>query len=71
MTRKFGPKSTDHPSVGEPCPVCGIEFQPGDYTTLRVQGPANEEEARKAEAGKAYTATAIEIHWDCQSEEES
>jgi hypothetical protein len=66
MTSKFGPKSDGHPSIGEPCPVCGIAFKAGDYTTLEMTHAASPEDAQKAREGRAYTAAAVEVHWDCR-----
>lgn len=64
--RRFGPKTADHPSVDQPCAACKEPFQAGDFTALVVIGPGNdEEEQRKARAGRAYTAVAVEAHWDC------
>ncbi len=63
MPRKFGPKSADHPGIGQPCKLCGIAFKEGDFTGLITVEPADEEEAQKAREGKAYTARAEEVHW--------
>lgn len=62
--RAFGPKTADHPGVGETCPICGHVFQEGDYTTLVARAPASEEEAEKRRAGRAYTARADEVCWE-------
>lgn len=66
--RKFGPKSPDHPSVGSTCPVCDVAFKAGDYTTLEMTHAADLEEARKSQAGRPFTAAAVEVHWDCRSQ---
>jgi hypothetical protein len=66
--RKFGPKQDDHPSIGGLCPVCGTAFRAGDYTTVEMTHAADVEEARKAQAGRPFTAAAIEVHWDCRSQ---
>jgi hypothetical protein len=64
--RKFGPKTADHPSVGEPCPACKVSFKEGDFTTLVVLGPGNDpEEQTKAKEGRPYNAVAVEVHWKC------
>lgn len=63
--RLCGPKKPDHPSVGEPCPVCQTPFQAGDMTSLVPIRPADKEEARKARAGVAHTAEAVEVHVRC------
>lgn len=66
MIRKFGPKSADHPSIGRPCPACGVPFAVGDYTTLVPLGPGNDREARRRrDAGRTYNSVAAEVHWDC------
>lgn len=63
---KYGPKQSDHPSVGELCPACRLPFAVGDYTTLVALGPGDDPEAqRKASAGQPYNAVALEVHWDC------
>jgi len=67
---KFGPKSANHPSVGEPCPACGKPFAAGDYTTLVMLGPGDDEESReRARVGRAYNADAVEVHWACATGE--
>lgn len=64
--RAFGPKSADHPSVGNTCEACGEDFKAGDYTTLAVLGPGSDpEEQEKARDGRPYNAIAVEIHWSC------
>lgn len=66
MTRKFGPKLSNHPSIGKPCPACGKLFKEGDYTTLVALGPGNDLEAQeRAKQGRPYNAVAVEVHWDC------
>lgn len=72
VTRRFGPKTADHPSAGQPCPACGHNFAAGDYTTLALLGPgADAEQRRKAVSGLAYTAVGVEVHWACATGEES
>ena len=44
MRMKYGPKRSDHPSVGKPCAACGELFAEGDYTTLIELGPGNDPE---------------------------
>lgn len=67
-TKKFGPKQADHPSISEECPACKKPFKEGDYTTLLPIGPGDNEESRKrAAAGAAYNAVAIEVHWECSA----
>jgi len=66
MSRKFGPKPKDHPSIGKACPACKKPFVENDYTTLIALGPGDNAEAReKAKAGRAYNAVAAEVHYDC------
>ena len=63
---KYGPKKNNHPSIGNPCPVCGIKFKENDYTTLAVIGVDNEEDRQKMIDGRVYNAVAKEIHWTCR-----
>ncbi len=64
--QKCGPKKANHPSIGELCQACKKQFKEGDYTTLVVLGPGDNEEARKrCLAGDAYNAVALEIHYEC------
>lgn len=66
MSRPFGPKPADHPSVGNPCPACHAKFRAGDWTALVPIGPGDDAEAQEAvRNGHAYTAIAIEAHWTC------
>ena len=64
--RKFPPLQEDHPLVGDTCPVCNNTFCAGDETTLCATHPADQEEAKKAQQGKAYTAVAVPVHWWCR-----
>jgi hypothetical protein len=67
--RKFGPKRADHPGIGKLCDACHRPFAEGDYTTLVILGPGDDDEARKRrDEGRAYNAIAIEIHWDCSEQ---
>jgi hypothetical protein len=69
MTRKYGPKSVDHPSIGTQCAACGKPFKVGDYTALIELGPADDPEERKlASEGEIYNAACVEIHWDCSDQ---
>ncbi len=69
--RKFGPKTADHPSVGNPCPACRDPFIAGDYTTIVPLGPGDDPESReRARAGRVYNAVAVEAHWSCVTGEE-
>jgi len=61
----FGPKTPDHPSIGTPCPLCGVPFAAGDWTGLVAMEPGSPEDAAKAAAGRAYTARAVELHQRC------
>lgn len=65
--RKYGPKLNDHPSIGEPCPACGVKFKAGDMTTLVVLVPENSDDYAKMMAGEAYNAPALEVHWECRN----
>jgi hypothetical protein len=69
---KFGPKSADHPPVGNPCPACHEVFAAGDYTTLITLGPGKDPEAQeRAREGRVYTAVAVEVHYTCATGEVS
>lgn len=63
--RIFEPLKPDHPIVGTPCWHCKRPFASGDHTTLIPTVPADEEEAAKARAGRAFTAQAYPMHADC------
>lgn len=66
MTRKFGPKDANHPSIGTLCSACKVPFKEGDYTTLIALGPGNDPEAQeRARQGRPYNAVAVEVHWNC------
>jgi hypothetical protein len=65
MTRWYGPKKPDHPSIGIPCPFCGVPFKAGDFTGLVVFRTARNERAETEAAGRPYTAEAKEVHRDC------
>lgn len=66
---KFGPKSADHPSIGELCQACKKPFIVGDYTTLVPLGPGDDpDEQRKAKDGQPYNAVAVEVHYSCAGE---
>ena len=51
---KYGPKSDASPSIGTPCPRCGIPFEAGDFTTLM-----------RSTRDSKFGNTPVEIHWDC------
>jgi hypothetical protein len=43
----------------------------GDYTTIVALGPGDDEEAqRRRDAGRPYNAVAVEVHWDCSTQED-
>jgi hypothetical protein len=63
--RKMGPLAADHPAVGEVCTVCCQPIAAGDFVTLLLVGPADDDDAWKAAAGLAHTAQAVVIHWLC------
>ena len=66
MSRKFGPKTADHPTINQPCAACGVHFQEGDYTTLVAVGPGDDaEERQRRDEGRPYNSVAVEVHWDC------
>ena len=51
---KYGPKSDLSPTLGDPCPLCGVPFARGDFTTLV---------RRTAES--AFADDGAEVHWTC------
>lgn len=68
--RRFGPKMSDHPSVGRECPACHECFRGGDFTTLVCLGPGGDPEAQeRCRSGRPYTAVAVEVHWACATGE--
>ena len=66
MSRKFGPKLADHPSIGELCLACRRPFAVGDYTTLVPIGPGDDTDGQdRRDEGRVYNAVAVEVHWEC------
>ncbi len=66
MSQRFGPKTANHPSIGQNCPACGVPFKEGDYTTIVPLGPGNnEDEQAKARQSLPYNAVSLEVHWTC------
>lgn len=51
---RYGPKEELSPSLGEPCPICGIPFKVGDYTALI-----------RSTSHSKYGNQRIEVHWEC------
>lgn len=70
--RKFGPKTAEHPSVGNPCPACHTVFAVGDFTALVTLGPGDDpDQQERARQGRVYNAVAVEVHWTCATGEPS
>lgn len=70
--RKFGPKQQDYPEDYPKCPACQQAFKKGDFSTLIMLGPGdNEEEQKKAKAGRPYNGVAMEVHWTCATGEKT
>jgi hypothetical protein len=64
--RKYGPKPEGHPSIGDPCQACRINFKAGDFTALVPLGPGDDtEEQAKCRAGRPYNAVSVEVHYAC------
>lgn len=64
--RKFGPKTSDDPALGNPCPACGEPFKEGDYSALVGIGPGSDEEQReRRDSNRPYNSVALEVHWEC------
>ena len=62
----FGPKRSDHPSIGEICQACKEPFKEGEFTTLVILGPGKDPEAQQlAREGRMYNAIAEELHYAC------
>ncbi len=51
---KFGPKEELSPSIGTPCPICGVPFAVGDYTALV-----------RTTSHSRFGNEKVEVHWDC------
>lgn len=69
MSRKFGPKPAEHPGIGIECPACHVPFKEGDFTTLVILGPGDDEDARyRRDTGRPYNAVAVEVHWECSEQ---
>lgn len=67
---KIGPKTENHPSIGELCRVCNRPFKEGEFTTLVSLGPDSEEGRSRRDLGRPYNSVAIEIHWQCSEKRE-
>ncbi len=53
------------------CPGCFERFKVGDTTTLFPVGPGlDPEERANCDAGRAYNAIALPIHWACATGEQ-
>lgn len=64
--RSFAPLPADHPSVGQPCAVCGCLHEPGDIVTVIPLGPgADAEHQAKAQAGGWYSCLGVIGHALC------
>ncbi len=60
---RLGPYLND---PGKLCPACNAAIAAGDATAVIPLGPgANMDAQERAQAGRAYNAVAIEIHWRC------
>lgn len=53
------------------CRLCGQGWEVGQRPTLMTIGPMDVDNARKAVAGRAYTAEAVVVHQHCVYGEES
>lgn len=61
----YGPKTADHPSIGEHCPICEKPFEEGDYTTLMPITPSDKQEEKEMREGRSFIAVSKEIHSFC------
>lgn len=62
---RFGPLAVDHPSVGNPCIICGMKMEVGDIPSLISLAPDGVKEAHKKELGKPYNAIGGIAHQSC------
>ncbi len=51
---RYGPKEPLSPSIGTPCPLCGVELKVGDFTALI-----------RATTVSKHGDNRIEVHWAC------
>jgi hypothetical protein len=68
----MGPLDTGHPIViqGQICQGCKRPLLAGEFVTLVVIGPGDDEDSRqRRDEGRPYNATAIPVHWDCSTQE--
>jgi hypothetical protein len=64
--RCFPPLAADHPSVGQPCAVCGCPHEAGDVVTVIPLGPgADTTHQAKAQAGRWYSCLGVIGHAVC------
>lgn len=61
----LGPKPTDHPTIGVPCPVCGEPLLAGQLTSAVALGVATPRDEQALYRGEAYDAVAAEVHTRC------
>jgi len=69
--RVFKPLPESHPAVRMPCGICNAPLGVGARTVLIPTGPASDDDAIKAKYGRAYTATANAVHFECLSDDQA
>lgn len=65
MTRVWPPLREGHPAVGLTCPACGKPLQVGDETTIHQARPADAEDERRRDEGRAYVESGQVGHAVC------
>jgi hypothetical protein len=50
----MAPKEALSPSLGDPCPKCGVPFKAGDYTALI-----------RTTSHSKFGNERVEVHWEC------
>ncbi len=71
---KMGPLLPSHPLCRDmmKCPACHRVFKKGEYVTLILVGPGDDEEAQeKARKGQAYDGVAVPVHYTCATGEKT
>ena len=62
---RWGPIPADSSNIGHICPGCGEPLKAGQRPALVNGTPANEEEAARADAGRAHTVACELAHEAC------
>lgn len=62
---RFDPLGADDLTRYPPCRLCGSPWREGQRPTLMTLGPMDVDNARKAVAGRPYSAEAAVVHQHC------